>query len=150
MENKQFVVSIIVVALIMIGGMAWYITDSQKPKYTNGPNVLDGFAQRLAEKKVTMYGAVWCSHCQAQKKEFGSSFKYVPYVECPDNVKACLDKGVKGYPTWIFPDGTTIEGETSLKNISEKSSCSLPGDENKTGTSTQSAIISSSTPATTE
>jgi hypothetical protein len=150
MENKQFVVSVIMVALIMIGGMAWYITDSQKPKYTNGPNALDGFAQCLAEKKVTMYGAAWCTHCQSQKKEFGSSFKYVPYVECPDNVKACLNKGVKAYPTWIFPDGTTSVGETSLETIAEKSSCSLPGEDNKTGTSTQSTIISSSTATTTE
>lgn len=63
---------------------------------------LDPFAQCLASKNITMYGAAWCSHCQDQKKLFGESFKYVPYVECPDNIDKCLALGVTGYPTWIF------------------------------------------------
>jgi hypothetical protein len=43
---------------------------------------LDGFAQCVASKKALMYGSFLCLHCDDQKKLFGSSFKYIPYVEC--------------------------------------------------------------------
>lgn len=87
---------------------------------------LDTFAQCLADKKVTMYGADWCPHCQNEKKAFGDSFRLVPYVECPDNPKACLDAGVSRYPTWIFPEGKKLEGELGLEKLSQESGCALP------------------------
>ncbi len=86
---------------------------------------LDVFAARLASKGAIMYGAEWCSHCQNQKKLFGESFKFVPYVECPDNPKLCLEKGIKGYPTWVFADGTVLLGEQSLEELSQASGCLL-------------------------
>jgi hypothetical protein len=61
----------------------------------------DAFAKCLTEKGWVMYGAEWCSHCKEQKALFGDSFQYIKYVECPDNVQLCLNKGVNGYPTWI-------------------------------------------------
>jgi thiol-disulfide isomerase/thioredoxin len=76
-----------------------------------------------------MYGASWCPHCQKQKAAFGvDAFKYVNYVECPDNPKVCLDKKIKGYPTWIFPNGHRFEGEQSFEKLSKESSCPLPKD----------------------
>lgn len=60
----------------------------------------DSFAKCLTEKGWTLYGAVWCSHCKDQKELFGESFRYIHYVECPDNTELCLDKGINGYPTW--------------------------------------------------
>ena len=86
----------------------------------------DVFAQCLASKKLTMYGAVWCSHCKAQKALFGNSFKYVPYVECTENPNECLAKGVEGYPTWIDEKGIKYEGQQSLEKLSEISGCELP------------------------
>ena len=61
----------------------------------------DAFAKCLTEKGFSMYGAEWCPHCQAEKALFGTSFQYIKYVECPDNINLCLSKGVAGYPTWI-------------------------------------------------
>lgn len=86
----------------------------------------DTFAECLASKKLTMYGAVWCSHCKAQKALFGASFKYVPYVECTENPNLCLEKKVEGYPTWIDEKGTKYVGEQSLEKLAEISSCELP------------------------
>lgn len=103
-------------------------------KNTGGASsALDDFAKCLAEKKIIMYGADWCSHCQNQKKLFGSAFKFVPYVECPENPKLCLDAGINGFPTWIFPDPPTssgqvkqkLEGEQTLEELSRKSGCPL-------------------------
>lgn len=74
-----------------------------------------------------MYGAEWCSHCQNEKKAFGDSFQYVPYVECPAAPQKCLEKKITGYPTWIFPDGKALIGEQGLSKLSEASSCALPG-----------------------
>ncbi len=73
-----------------------------------------------------MYGAEWCAHCQNEKKAFGDSFKYVPYVECPDNPQKCLEKGIEGYPTWILPDGKKLIGEQGLLKLSQESGCLLP------------------------
>lgn len=87
---------------------------------------LDAFAKCLAEKEVTMYGADWCPHCQNEKNNFGKSFQYVPYVECPDEPKLCIEKGIEGYPTWLLKDGTKLIGEQGLERLSEISGCALP------------------------
>lgn len=73
-----------------------------------------------------MYGAYWCAHCKKQKALFGQSFKFVNYVECTENAKTCTEKEIKGYPTWIFEDGTRIEGEASFQTLAERSSCPAP------------------------
>ncbi len=91
----------------------------------------DDFAKCLTQNKVTMYGAFWCPHCQAQKKEFGSSFKYVDYTECslPDGksqTEICIVKNITGYPTWEFKDGSRIDGQTSFAVLSDKTGCEVP------------------------
>jgi hypothetical protein len=86
----------------------------------------DEFAKCLASKQVTMYGAVWCPACQKQKKEFGTSFKYVPYVECPDDPQKCIAQGIEAYPTWEFPSGEKIVGVQTFETLSAKSGCTLP------------------------
>lgn len=117
--NPKLVLSVLSVILVLFAG-AVFLTRSPA-----APSNLDPFAKCLAEKGLTMYGAEWCPHCQNQKKLFGSSFQFVPYVECPNTPKLCLDKGVNGYPTWILGD-TTLVGEQPLAKLSEISSCALP------------------------
>ncbi|MDP2932915.1 MAG: hypothetical protein Q8N81_02180 [bacterium] len=125
-RTTQVVVLLAVIAVVI--GFAWWLsTKSEQPAFAN----LDGFAQCLSDKKVTMYGAAWCSHCQNQKKLFGPSFKYVPYVECPDNIQVCKDKGVEGYPTWIFGDGKKVEGEQRLEQLAQDSGCALKQENSK-------------------
>ena len=67
------------------------------------------------------------------KADFGASFKYVPYVECLENTKQCLDLGIQGYPTWIIPskgsgqvlDGEKLVGYQGLEKLAEASGCKL-------------------------
>ena len=92
---------------------------------------LDAFAKCLAAKNARMYGAYWCPHCQEQKEMFGSSFEYVPYVECgikgsKAQAPACAAAGVKHYPTWFFQGKDPMEGTLPLQTLAEKSGCSLP------------------------
>lgn len=91
-----------------------------------GGSELDGFAQCLASKGATMYGAAWCSHCESEKKAFGKSFRFISYVECPDEPQRCIVAGVESYPTWIFSDGKKLVGEQGLLKLSQESGCELP------------------------
>lgn len=91
----------------------------------------DAFAKCIANTSTTFYGAFWCPHCQAQKKDFGSAAEYLPYVECslPDasgQTQVCIDKGIESYPTWYFPDNSSSTGEKSLDFLSQKTGCPLP------------------------
>jgi len=113
----------IILAVLALGWVGLYFG---KPT----PSNLDGFAQCLAAKNITMYGAYWCSHCQAQKAIFGEAFRFVNYVECTAEAKKCLDNGVSGYPTWILGDGTRLEGERELAELSRVTGCLLPEENN--------------------
>jgi len=120
MMNSRVIIIIGVATVLLIAGFVYAAT----PK---GPAAdFTALAQCLAEKKVTMYGAYWCSHCKNEKAAFGDSFRFVPYVECTADVKKCTDAGINGYPTWIFPDGRKFEGEQGVKRLSELSGCALP------------------------
>jgi len=114
---------LIIVLAIGVGGFLIY-QNSQ-------PGKLDDFAKCLKDKGAKFYGAFWCSHCQNQKKLFESSEKYLPYVECstPDGngqLEVCKKENIQAYPTWQFSDGSKKEGELTLKELSDKSGCSLP------------------------
>lgn len=97
-----------------------WLSRPQKPEQN-----YDDFAKCLASKQLTMFGAYWCSHCQNEKKAFGDSFKYVPYVECTQETQKCIDAGVQSYPTWITADGQKYVGEQGLSGLSKISSCPL-------------------------
>ena len=91
----------------------------------------DSFAKCLAGKQAKMYGLYWCPHCADQKAMFGSSFKYVPYVECAirgskELAPECKTAGVKLFPTWQFGADPPKEGVLSLDALSEKTGCTLP------------------------
>ncbi len=127
MYTKQTYIYILITIAVVVGAVVYTkrLSTGEETSARVSPASLDAFAQCLAEKNVTMYGAEWCSHCKKQKAMFGSSFSYVPYVECPDNIQACLAKGIQGYPTWIGPDRVLRTGEQELSKLAEISGCSL-------------------------
>jgi len=94
-------------------------------------NRMDEFSKCLTEKKAMMYGSFWCLHCDDQKKLFGSSFKYVSYVECSlpgsrELTFPCRSAQIHHTPTWIFADGDRREGTQTLQQLSSKTGCILP------------------------
>ncbi len=88
------------------------------------PGEYDEFAKCLTEKDVKMYGTDWCHFCQAQKKEFGKSFKYINYINCDFNKADCDSAKVKGYPTWTI-NNQTYPGVQPLEYLSTLSKCEL-------------------------
>ena len=130
-SNKR-TVTFGLIALIVVIGLLVYAS-----RVSGGPGKLDGFAQCLKEKGALFYGAFWCSHCQNQKAIFGSSKKYLPYIECstPDGrgqLPICAANKIASFPTWVFPDMSTTTGEIPLAILSEKTGCPLPVEESAT------------------
>jgi hypothetical protein len=122
-KSKKAVQYIIILALLAgtYFGRRYYLNH----KY-------DSFAKCLATKNAKMYGLYWCPHCADQKREFGSSFHYVPYVECASEqdphelTPACKAAGVKLFPSWQFGNDPPKEGVLTLETLSQKTGCSLP------------------------
>lgn len=107
---KNILIIIVVIAVIFIA-----------VKYYNKSSS-DTLAKCLKDKGVKFYGASYCGHCTSQKAMFNDS-PDIPYIECTDinNKEAC--KGLEGYPTWVFPDGTKKEGELPLSYIKQLAKC---------------------------
>jgi hypothetical protein len=127
---------LLIIGLLILGTITTVVLQSSgSASVPTGPGKYDAFAQCLKAKGLTFYGAFWCPHCQAQKKLFGSSVQYLPYVECstPDGqsqTPVCIAKDITSYPTWELPDGTRIPNENeagvTLATLAAKSSCQLP------------------------
>ena len=133
MKNSYKYALIAILCVALISGFVFGVIYLK-----NLPGKYDNFAKCLKDKGTVFYGAFWCPHCQNQKQMFGRSAKYLPYIECstPDkkdvtnDCKARADI-IKGYPTWLFPDGTTKGGEVSMEDLAKKSGCELPTLEKK-------------------
>lgn len=122
MNTKNTLISVGVLVLVMVAVVIILVL-TNVPTKANA--AIDTFAKCLASKNVVMYGAYWCPHCQNEKRAFGSSFQYVPNVECTQEIAKCKAMGIDGYPTWIFSDGRRIEGELGLYRLSQESGCPL-------------------------
>ncbi len=102
--------------IIFVGLFVWYKT---------APGPYDGLANYLNQSGVKMYGAFWCPHCQAEKKDFGKSEALLPYVECsmPDGqtqTQICIDQKIVSYPTWDFPNPIILSSGTNDSNVACK------------------------------
>lgn len=123
-KQIKFIIFIVLVIVIIIGIGIWANNNQTPSKY-------DQFAMCINGSGAKFYGTFWCSHCQNQKKMFGSSAKYLPYVECSspngqEQLQVCKDAGIEGYPTWVFPDGKRLSGELSFEILAQNTNCPLP------------------------
>jgi len=125
MTLKNLII-LIIAALLLVGGAFYFLWMQER-----GSGEFDQFAMCLKDKGALFYGAFWCTHCQSQKALFGSSKRYLPYIECstPDSqgqLQVCKDQQIAVYPTWKFTDGSKVEGELSLRELADKTGCQLP------------------------
>lgn len=131
-ENPKVPKSIIIGAVLLLAAVILFGVmnyRSTTPDQSNGQD-LSAFAKCIANSGAKMYGASWCQHCQNQKQAFGAAAQSsIPYVECAEGngqTQVCTDAGIQGYPTWVFGDGTRLEGEASLQQLSSRTGCALP------------------------
>lgn len=129
-KNKNKLIFLSAVAIVVLLGVSFWYVNKNKNQGTEVLSKMDNFAQCLKDKGAIFYGAFWCPHCQNQKALFGTSQKYLPYVECstPDGQSQndlCQVKKISGYPTWEFKGGSRISGEISLSQLADKTGCTL-------------------------
>ena len=101
----------------------WSITGLIVGKKEEPVSASDALAKCLTEKGFAMGGTEWCSHCKSQKEAFGESFQYVEFHNCDIDIDWCRSKGIKGYPTWVAPDGELFSGRKDLATLAEISGC---------------------------
>lgn len=96
---------------------------------SSSPGIYDALAKCLSEKGVKMYGASWCPHCNDEKHMFGSSWKYMNYVECSapggGQAQECAQAGIRQYPTWEWANGTREAKVFTLEQLGAASGCPL-------------------------
>lgn len=113
--KSKFIV-FVVIAILFVVGLGVFMN-----KGANAPSKYDDFAKALTSGGAEFYGAFWCPHCQEQKKEFGNSKKYLPYIECsnPDQsvTDICVEKKIESYPTWMFKNGITLSSATGPSTV---------------------------------
>lgn len=80
-------------------------------------------ANCLTENGVTMFGTERCGHCKNMKAAFGTAFENVDYVDCDEDRQACLDAGVRGFPTWTDAEGNPYPGTQSLERLASIGGC---------------------------
>lgn len=126
MKTKYVVIGIIVLIAIASLYLLGSFTGLFPGLFPSDESVgqYDDFAKCLAEKGVTMYGTKFCGACKRQKEMFGSSFQYVSYVECTEQLQLCSEKSIDAVPTWII-DGELYVGVKSLESLSSLSDCEL-------------------------
>ena len=121
--GQLFFTGAIVAIITLTGTLGVYASQG---KLAAKQNTFAGrLAQHLTETNAKMYGAYWCPHCMEQKQWFGEAKQFIPYVECDPKgenpqTALCIQKGVKGYPTWEI-GGKMIAGEQTLDELADKS-----------------------------
>ncbi|MDD4251280.1 MAG: thioredoxin domain-containing protein [Candidatus ainarchaeum sp.] len=116
--KKGIIIGLVVIIVLVFGLM---IQGTSNEETNSG---LDEFAQCLTKKGVVMFGTSWCSYCNKQKELFETSFKYVDFVDCDNDKSACVNNGVKGYPTWKI-NGENYSGLQQLNIIAQLSGCEI-------------------------
>jgi len=124
MNKKNLVIITIVVGVVLVAVVALALMPSK-------PGIYDDFATCLKDSGAKFYGTFWCPHCLEQKKIFGKSVKFLPYVECSNPqgnafLPICTDKGIDRVPTWEFADGSKKTGVFSIEELAEFTSCPVP------------------------
>ncbi len=118
-----------ILVVVLVAGLI-FVRNTASRENIAAASVYDGFAQCLADAGAKFYGAFWCPHCADQKELFKKSTK-LPYVECstPNGQgrnQVCTDAGVESYPTWIFADGSKLDGVQQFDALAEKTNCVVP------------------------
>ncbi len=88
-------------------------------------------AQCLTGKGVRLYSTWWCGPCRMQQQLFGEGASRIDKTECSDQGEVdqrpvCARAHITSYPTWTFPDGSRLEGVTSLDDLAAHAGCPKP------------------------
>lgn len=93
-------------------------------------NDLVAFAKAIHASGAVMYGGIWCKFCNEQKGLFGDGADFLPFVEVtnPDRTpnQIATEENITSYPTWVFADGSRLEGVATLATLSQRTGIAIP------------------------
>ena len=122
---KTFILALIALLLVIAG--------CSSVRYTQ--ESVEALAKCITANGGVEYGTFWCPKCAQVKKNFGSSFQYIKYVECDargesEQSELCLQKGIDKYATFIFNDDPNkdnwLVGVPTFEELAAKSGCPMP------------------------
>lgn len=117
---------LVVIGIITNSGGSSEAADSPSEQAAPAePGQYAELAQCLTDNEFVMYGTDRCSHCQNQKKMFGSDFQYVTFIDCDDEKMKCTQAGVTGYPTRVDKAGQAYPGTRQLEQLAQYAGCEI-------------------------
>lgn len=91
---------------------------------------LVALAKALTDAGAKFYGAGWCPVCTAQKELFEDGAQLLPFIEVtnPDRTLNSIGQSlnIDTFPTWIFANGTRLEGLQSLQVLAASAGIEIP------------------------
>jgi cyclophilin family peptidyl-prolyl cis-trans isomerase len=97
---------------------------------TIGAVDLVALAQSLTDAGAKFYGASWCPVCTAQKELFEDGAQLLPFIEVtnPDRTLNSVGQAnnIDTFPTWVFANGTRLEGIQSLQVLAAAAGVVIP------------------------
>ena len=120
MKKISFSQSVLIIALavivLLLGSSLWK---------NIAPSKYDALAQCITDAGGQVKVAYWCSACAKQEAMFKSAWRLIDSIECSSPGSSVFDlcPEISATPTWILPDGSTMEGAYELTKLAEVYSC---------------------------
>ncbi len=93
-------------------------------------NDLVAFATLLRNSGATLYGGDWSALTTQQLRLFEDGAIYLSFVEAtnPDRTfnSIAQQNNIQSLPTWVFSDGSRLEGVQTLAALSQRTGIAIP------------------------
>lgn len=115
---------------LLLAGLALLASAPAAAERGGGADLdLEELAECVSDSGAVYYGAWWCPQCRRQNELFGDHADDLPYFECYDGPRSggmnddCRRAGVRGFPTWVLPDGSELRGRQSPARLAAATDC---------------------------
>lgn len=69
-----------------------------------------------------LYIQLGCHACEFQENMFGEDYQYLTVIDCFFDQQLCIDKDIKGTPTWIINEEFYL-GARSIEELKNLTGC---------------------------
>jgi hypothetical protein len=112
MNKKSWITKIVILAVVIL--VIIILTRS-----SNGST--EELAKCIGENSE-LYIQLGCHACESQEDMFGENYQYLTTIDCFYNQEECIDKEIKGTPTWII-NGQEYLGSKSIEELKNLTGC---------------------------
>lgn len=106
------------------------VPEGEAPSEGEPSDDLVAFAKLLTQAGTVLYGANWSADSSQQRRLFQDGARYLPYVNVTNANRTpnqlATQHQITTYPTWIFSDGSRLEGIQNLATLAQRSGLTIP------------------------